>query len=64
MCLGGKTPSAPVNAPAYAPEDEHKYFQTTMTDESGKVTDLKKANTETPRTSVPSVKPKQEQIRM
>lgn len=64
MCLGGKTPEAPVNKPAYAPEDSWKHFETSQKEEEVAQPVTPTDDQTQRRTSVPQVKPSQKQIRM
>lgn len=61
MCFGGQ-PKAPINKPAYAPEDANKHFDVTEQEDGGTKKVLQKGDSS--RTSVPSVNPLQDIIRM
>lgn len=64
MCFGGTQPAAPINRPAYAPEDAHKHFEFDSEGDS-KAESPEPEETRAPKTSgVPRVRPDHDNIRM
>lgn len=64
MCIGG-SPKAPINKPAYAPEDAHKHFK--YGEDSGKASDTKTRVEDEPTASPatgPKIKASHDSIRM
>jgi len=52
MCFGGGQPAAPINKPAYAPDESDQFFDITMEDrEAGTTSTIRKRPDEKPTTA-------------
>ena len=63
MCFS-KQPEAPINKPAYAPEDAHKHFQYDVSDDEGEKVQEPEVEPQTSKATGPKIKTTNDSIRM